>query len=295
MIRIRNWEERHANVPHTLVSVIAAELIQQIIDSAPNHTINSIYNSEVVRDALSVYHGKKCVYCESIPIASSSFRVDHYRPKKHIKDIPEDEHYGYYWLSLEWTNLLQSCETCNSKKSNKFPVNGNRVNALEKQEDVTGSKGISELPLSEEGRLLLHPEIDHVERHLKFNRDGTIEAIDNSEKGNESIKGYGLNRGGLIWKRKQKVDEYLAWLIRILNQYEDYGANEYALVFLFHDLKNFFSEMLIEQDETREYSLLGYYMFDQFIAFFVNQIPEELDEHRNLLEQYYSRLLQNGG
>ncbi len=65
----------------------------------------------------------KCSYCETIP-TGSSLRVDHFFPKK-----------LYPELTLEWDNLLPSCENCNTRKSfhdskNEPIINPSKINPL---------------------------------------------------------------------------------------------------------------------------------------------------------------------
>ncbi|MEO9806693.1 MAG: hypothetical protein ABJF04_25760 [Reichenbachiella sp.] len=240
-------------------------------------------------------YGVKCAYCESIWAGSSSPRVDHYRPKKYIKELEKDSHYGYYWLSLEWTNLIQSCESCNSKKSNYFPLKdeSTRVNALWKESDIVAStsRPISGEPLKKESRLLLHPELDEVEKHLVFLRDGKIVPKGNSEMGSISIKRYGLNRGDLILQRKKKIDRVFSSIIEILNDYEDQGADEHALLFFKRDMMKLLKSLLQQQSEEEAYSRLGYYMFHEFEGFYIDRLPEELNEHKELLVNIYNNLI----
>jgi len=126
------------------------------------------------------------VYCETDTSAGASFRVDHFRPKKHIKELPEDKHYGYYWLAYEWTNLLQSCEACNGKKSNHFPLSDEKTrvtHTIPIPDTIAESYTHPELAeLSNENRLLLHPEIDNVEEYLVFKNDGSVIPTDDDEK-----------------------------------------------------------------------------------------------------------------
>ncbi len=62
---------------------------------------------------------------ESVHIASLSTAralrpvdVEHYRPKNAVADT---EHEGYWWLAMDWTNLLPSCIDCNRKRNQKAP------------------------------------------------------------------------------------------------------------------------------------------------------------------------------
>jgi uncharacterized protein (TIGR02646 family) len=237
------------------------------------------------------YFGDKCVYCESIPVASSAFRIDHYRPKDGIKGVNSNDHYGYYWLALEWTNLLQSCEQCNSAKSNSFPLQGSRVNAKNKEPNIVSAacRSILTAPLSGEKRLLLHPELDKVEDHMIFLRDGRMAEKNGSEHGRKTIEVYGLNREGLILYRKKKIDLYFRDIIYTLTKYEQRGADLLAHEVLKNDIHDFFVRLLQEQEPTVEYSRLGFYMIDNFEEFFIERLP--IEEHKKFLRDFYNKII----
>jgi len=63
------------------------------------------YRHIEVKEALFNCSHQKCSYCETTP-NGSRLRVDHFFP---IKLYPE--------LTLDWDNLLPSCENCNTRKS----------------------------------------------------------------------------------------------------------------------------------------------------------------------------------
>ncbi len=68
----------------------------------------------------------KCAYCESPIGAVSVADVEHFRPKRGARGFGEsgdvsskESHFydnHYWWLSLEWENLLISCMKCNRSK-----------------------------------------------------------------------------------------------------------------------------------------------------------------------------------
>src|ERR1700740_2011980 len=99
MISLGN--KRFSDVPKSLTPSKVKNALNKIISNAPSHKVTSGYNTKTIRSKLRKYQGEKCVYCESKPLGSSSFRVDHYRPKKFVKEHAHNIHYGYYWLALE--------------------------------------------------------------------------------------------------------------------------------------------------------------------------------------------------
>lgn len=77
-------------------------------DRIPKEELNSFikgYSHEAVKIPLFNCNHQKCSYCEGIP-SGSKLRVDHFFPKK-----------LYPELTLDWDNLLPSCENCNRHKS----------------------------------------------------------------------------------------------------------------------------------------------------------------------------------
>lgn len=78
-------------------SDIPEELIKNIFSG---------YRDNEVKDSLFNCSHQKCAYCETYP-CSGYLEVEHFAPKRRY---PE--------LTLEWDNLLPSCQVCNRHKSN---------------------------------------------------------------------------------------------------------------------------------------------------------------------------------
>lgn len=136
--------------------------------------------------------GGKCAYCEAIATHVSAGDVEHYRPKKRVKEDPE--HPGYYWLAYEAENLLPACESCNraSGKMSQFPVE-------------PGTRATDPSELGEERPLLLNPYLDRSPlQHLRFLKTGHIRS--RTEKGQWSIDVYNLKRRELRLARARSVE-----------------------------------------------------------------------------------------
>jgi hypothetical protein len=82
------------------------------------------YKSKVIVNALNKHFGFKCAYCESFYGATAPPDVEHYRPKGEIVDGKHTLRPGYYWVAVEWKNLLPSCRDCNSLRKHEFPSLG---------------------------------------------------------------------------------------------------------------------------------------------------------------------------
>ncbi len=278
-------DSRYEEVPENLTSERCKEKIDEILDDPAGYKVTDEYNHKDVRSLLRKYFGIKCIYCEASPIATSTFRVDHYRPKKNIKDIL---HKGYYWLAYEWSNLLQSCQLCNGFKSNQFPLEAGSIRVDETNVDVNIEKlkNPTISPLADEKRLLLHPELDKVEKHFSFNPDGTIES--DTTEGNKSIECYGLKRVDLIFVRKQIRDENLSDIKEALITFQTNYNNgiEHSKDILFNLLNDKFRKFLKAYVHQGAFSLFNFYMFDKFYDFFIEEI--KIKEHRNLLLEAYN-------
>ena len=64
-----------------------------------------------------------CAFCESR--ISKYDDAEHFRPKHAITGVNTD---GYYWLAVEWSNLLIACKVCNNDyKQTHFPITGTHI------------------------------------------------------------------------------------------------------------------------------------------------------------------------
>lgn len=197
------------------------------------------YSQAEVKDALEkLFHGK-CAYCETYYSSSQPVDVEHFRPKAAIDD--DKNHPGYWWLAMEWSNLLPSCIDCNRKRLQIAPDSRADLAALAIKGDLDRTKPIltgkaCAFPLAEGGirceapggdldkekALLLDPTRDQPEHHLLFHvgidipislvGPARVEAVEEgaqefSEKGIKSIQVYGLNRLGLVQARTRVLRE----------------------------------------------------------------------------------------
>lgn len=147
------------------------------------------YRENAVKAELErLFHGK-CAYCESFYGSTQPVDVEHYRPKGEVEGVPG--HRGYYWLAMDWNNLLPSCIDCNRRREQKAPsaLIGSIVKLLSSGEfDRTRKMSLgkaSAFPLAtetgrasgptdsllSEQRLLLDPTRDDPREHLTFHID----------------------------------------------------------------------------------------------------------------------------
>lgn len=179
----------------------------------------------------NVFHDK-CAYCETREVRSP-YHAEHFRPKARVTikvavkgnkkfklqvcpTVDElgnvVEHPGYFWLAYTWTNLLPSCNDCNTAlgKKDQFPIKKDHIAAkvLTPQETtnlrdpriqstVPHRANVYYLQSEDLGILeepfLLHPYLDNPGEHLVFGEFGVVTPRDNSEKGRHSIEVYNLD------------------------------------------------------------------------------------------------------
>lgn len=198
----------------------------------------AVYKKDDVKRRLeALFHGK-CAYCESFYASQAPVDVEHYRPKGAVEG---EDHPGYWWVAMQWENLLPSCLDCNRRRKQKTPVAVGDLKVLFEQM-LTGKKdafpiaGQRAMPeqadLGAERPLLLDPTRDQPSDHLRFHLDDdhasglmyprpdnhgvnatviadedhgalavAAEAGKSSVRGAVSIQVYGLNRMKLVQER----------------------------------------------------------------------------------------------
>jgi len=151
----------------------------------------SRYSGADVKRALDdIFHGK-CAYCESFYAKTQPVDVEHYRPKGEVEGAPD--HRGYWWLAMNWENLVPSCIDCNRRRGQQTPnpdEDGSMV-ALNVRGDFARGKTFlsgkhagfplesnsprakwdaqgKAIDLDSEKRLLIDPTRDHPDDHLVF-------------------------------------------------------------------------------------------------------------------------------
>ncbi len=135
----------------------------------------------------SIQH-RKCCYCESRVGVSSSPDIEHYRPKRGTRGTQGeylDDH--YWWLQLDWDNLMVACRTCNANKGTWFPLSDESKRAPYRGDHAA------------EEPLVLNPYVDNPDDHLLFGDDGSVRPL--TQRGDATITILRLNRKGLLAER----------------------------------------------------------------------------------------------
>lgn len=224
----------------------------------------------------------KCYYCESTSEVVASLQVEHYRPKKRMDDenrreIPDT--HGYYWLGIEWSNLVLACSKCNGRgaKGNIFTVQGKRIKngtSFTRAGRYNRATCIADQsPLIDEKPDLLHPEIDDAFQYLKFDREGRISH--KLPRGERTIKICRLDRKQLNIARND--------LINVFNDsfWEVVGWHKDGIITGEQVMPIFWTKCIALRDRLKRnepYTLLVRYMIDCFDDFFVTRVPPEYQE-----------------
>ncbi|MBA4158503.1 MAG: hypothetical protein H0X65_13660 [Gemmatimonadetes bacterium] len=160
----------------------------------PNKTY---YNREEVKSLLIQVHQSKCCYCEQKLRTPAYLHVEHFRPKRGVRQARSQRHDdlpGYYWLAYRWENLLLSCHDCNCKfKRTLFPLANPADRARSHHDDVTRERPLFVDPVREDPR-----------NHIRFNNDSP-EGI--TPQGRTTIEELGLRRLGLRIARVELLNQ----------------------------------------------------------------------------------------
>lgn len=97
---------------------------------------------------LSEHQANKCAYCEDSP-GKGDLTVEHFRPK-----LGEE---GYWWLAWSAENLLAVCAGCQSRKGDRFPIEGTRLS-------------IGQHPPGDERPAFLHPGLTDPSSHVELRK-----------------------------------------------------------------------------------------------------------------------------
>jgi hypothetical protein len=186
----------------------------------------------------NVFHGK-CAYCETLAPRFPG-HAEHFRPKGRVdvrdpvsgRSIPASvewpdgklaTHPGYFWLAYNWKNLLPACQDCNSGrgKQNQFPLPGKKLPTLIAKLSASDAKRLAaraRASLKFKDRYYLDPDaLDEIEtpeilnpyhddphQHLRFGEGGIVAAVDDSARGQESIRVYQLDEDKLRVDRQRQ-------------------------------------------------------------------------------------------
>ncbi|WP_285374265.1 endonuclease [Pseudomonas sp. lyk4-TYG-107] len=214
-------------------------------DKAPTF---AVYKSDSVKKQLDeLFHGK-CAYCESFYASTAPVDVEHYRPKGAVHE--DDTHPGYWWLGMDWENLLPSCIDCNRKRKQVMPQLSTKLLTLQEgprgfshgvlmssgKKDsfpVLGTRAMSEdCPILDEYPLLLDPCRDNPEEHLRFHidRSNLISLVLPQQSDGRDVPVVGINGADAAIRAVMEEALELGLSLRGVVSIHVYGLNRLGLV-----------------------------------------------------------------
>ena len=125
----------------------------------------SRYKQPEVKAALTELFFGKCAYCETFYERNQPVDVEHYRPKNGV----DGHDGGYWWLGMDWDNLLPSCIDCNRKREQKVPPDLPTL-----LENVIKGQDFDQWESKKTGKSTAFPLLDETKRVLNFERASDI-------------------------------------------------------------------------------------------------------------------------
>lgn len=192
------------------------------------------YKENDVVSTLKLLFNGKCAYCESKYIGTQVMDVEHYRPKGGVNECPT--HIGYWWLALEWENLLPSCIDCNRRRGHKVVelIDGAFVTTINdnntgKENSFPVANSFFAMKKSDDHKLeqplLINPcEIDPHEHLVWFTENEILPIVKPKVKagiidlkGEKTISVLGLNRWGLVNERAETLQQLAVIVAELRN------------------------------------------------------------------------------
>lgn len=208
------------------------KIIEEVNNGNSPLIVETTYKSNDVRMALEQLFEFKCAYC-GCEVSSTEWEVEHFRPKGKVAE--NQNHPGYYWLSYTWDNLYLSCTYCNQIRIDK-PLYGDhsiaRTDGKGSQFPLEKEKERAFCPednISRESPLLLDPCIDKPEEHFSYDPLGNIIAINQSVRGDATIRICHLDRRRLTKARKKVIND-IARLLELRQNFDLSGLFGEALI-----------------------------------------------------------------
>ena len=206
----QDWLDRAEEAQTQLMAIDDPEERKKFIEA----------HSQIWRDLaewLKEQSHRKCWYSEARE-SFSYWHVDHFRPKKKVKDLKGNEADGYWWLAFDWHNYRLAGSVGNVSKSTYFPLRVGCHRANSPADDVA-----DEEPCLLDPTRLTDPSL------LSFDDEGKIRPADpdgvwNKERAEVTIKVLNLNYGDLVSARKalwQKCDMKINRALNLMKELQE--------------------------------------------------------------------------
>ncbi len=246
-------EKDFSDIPSILKKENREEAFNNNVSSRGYCESKNWYKVGSVQKRLNEIYNLKCAYCEQ-KLLDAPKHIEHYRPKN-----------VYYWLAYSWDNLLLSCGSCNSSKSDDFEIKNSVVvydnESFENIHQLGDSYDVVEKPL------IINPEKDDVLGLIEYRVNAEVFSAD--ERVNHTIENAcKLNREELIQKRLPILTDFIN---QINKHYELFDKNG--------DITRFYPDVQIfieKVSKENEFYSFRYYIINNLNLFFENENIQRL-------------------
>ena len=280
---MREYSYRTISVPEHLNSIKIKEEFKNNVANSDYLSLNTPYNdvSKIVKNTLKEIYNDKCAYCES-SLHNEYGDIEHYRPKKSSSLKKCNSRNSYYWLAFSWDNLIPCCKICNTFKSNCFDIFNKDKRLKYDNESLEELHHSLKTCNKQENPKLIHPEIDKFENDITFFNKGQL--ISNNEKVRYTLKICKLNRKKLKEVREKLISKYHNYIKKQYSLRKRLNLNLEKLSILFN--MNVFDELKSNLKIEKEYSIVSYYIYNNFTAFILND-PKLKDIDKKIINQLW--------
>ncbi len=237
-----------SNIPSILKRTNRKEAFDTNIASRCYSDSKNRYKVKSVQKRLNEIYHCKCAYCEQ-KLLDAPKHIEHYRPKN-----------IYYWLAYSWDNLLLSCGSCNSSKSDNFEIEMSRVHYSGESFDTIHQLGNSYDAL--EKPLVINPEKEDVLLLIEYNKEAKIFSDDNRVSYTIDSACH-LNRTELLQKRIVLLNDFVNQINKHYKLFKEKGD----ITRFYPDIQSFFEKVSVEN----EFYSFRYYIIHNLDLFFDNK------------------------
>jgi uncharacterized protein (TIGR02646 family) len=241
-------EKNFSDIPSILKKENREDAFNANVSSRNYCDSKNRYKVGSVQNRLNKIYNLKCAYCEQ-KLLDAPKHVEHYRPKN-----------IYYWLAYSWDNLLLSCGSCNSAKSDNFEIKNSVVvydnESFKNIHQLGDAYDVAEEPL------IINPEKDDVLRLLKYKINAEVFSTD--ERVNHTIENAcKLNRKELRQKRLPILKDF----VNQINKHYELFVKNGDITRFYPDVQSFIKKVSIEN----EFYSFRYYIIHNLNLFFENE------------------------
>ncbi len=167
----------------------------------------------------------KCAFCDSHVVGTRPYR---FRPPAHaLPDLKGTNTSAYLWHAWNWRNFYPICNDCLPENPRHFPISSQQreeysPSNLENIPEHHRSIDWMQERQNPESPLLYYPGEDGILNEFRINEEGVLHS--SSERGQETIAQYKLNRRPLVIKRWKAIQ----YQIKCLSKNTIFGSRDKA-------------------------------------------------------------------